>query len=79
MVVREHGLEAETQQQRSAHASLGNVCAAEREQLLIVLLNVQEAAVTVTLCDWSTTIADSCPWVIPMSLMCESFRICSYG
>ena len=38
-----------------------------------VLLNVQEAAIPVWVCDWSTTIADSYPWMIPMSLMCESF------
>ena len=57
------------------NASLVNVCAAEREQLLFVLFIVQEAAIP--LCDWSTIIADSYPWIIPMSLMCESFRICS--
>jgi len=61
----------------SINASLVNVCAAEREQLLFVLFIVQEAAIP--LCDCSTIIADSYPWIIPMSLMCESFRICSSG
>jgi len=41
---------------------------------MCVLLIAQEGAIPVTLCDWSTTIADSCPWIIPMSLMCESFK-----
>ena len=56
------------------YASLGNVCAAERDQLLFVFLVVQEAAIPVTFCDWSTTIADYCPWIIPMPLMCENLN-----
>ena len=52
LFVGEHSLEADTQkQQRSVHAILGHRCAAEREQLLFVLLIVQEAAIPVTLCD----------------------------
>ena len=74
LFVGEHSLEANTQkQQRSVHAIIGHRCAAEREQLLFVLLIVQEAAIPVTLCDWSTTIAKSCLWIRPMPLMCESF------
>ena len=72
------GLNADTQQQRTAYASIGNVCAAEREQLIFVLLIIQEAAIPVTLCDWSTTIDDSCPWIIHMSLMYESYRLFSW-
>ena len=67
------GLEVDTQQLHSAHASLGNMCAAEREQLFVLLI-VQEAAIPVTICNWSTTIADSCPWIIPTWLMCEGFQ-----
>ena len=51
---------------------LGNGCAAERDQLLFVFLVVQEVAIPV--CDWSTTIADYCPWIIPMPLMCENLN-----
>ena len=46
---------------------------AEREQLLFILFIVQKAAILITLFVWSTTIADSCPWIITMLLMCESF------
>ena len=45
------------------------VCCWKRK-LLFVLLSVLEAAIP--LCYWSTIIANSYPWIIPMSLMCKS-------
>jgi len=49
------------------------ICVLLKNNSFYFFLLVQEAAIPVTLCDWSTTITDSCPCIIPMSFMCESF------
>ena len=51
-----------------------DICALLKENsFFLFFLIVQEAATPVMLCEWNTTTIDSCPWIIPMSLMCESF------
>ena len=72
---RELGLKVGAKQELSAHVTIGDFGADEREQLLFVFFILQKATVPFSLRDFGSSIPDSCPWSITTSLLSENFEI----